>query len=143
MMCLFTISVAPVFAYVRIKTKSILGPCMLHGMVNATGAIYILYIANWNELYSWIAGWAGIISATVLTICIAVLDKKFVTEYSSAELAKNQLTLIRTTEARTANKVLPKAGVTQYYWADRGNSTFVILLNGSAENPRLRQYPNR
>lgn len=81
-MCLFTISVAPIFAYVRIKTKSILGACMLHGMVNATGALYALYIANWNELYSWIAGWAGIISALVVTICIFLFDKKFVTEYN-------------------------------------------------------------
>jgi hypothetical protein len=83
MMSLFTISVAPIFAYVRIKTKSILGACMLHGMVNATGALYVLYIANWNELYSWIAGWAGIISAVIVTICISVLDKKFVKEYAT------------------------------------------------------------
>jgi CAAX protease family protein len=88
MMCIFTISVAPIFAYVRIKTKSILGSCMLHGMVNATGALYFLYITNWNELYSWIAGWAGIISAFVVTICISLLDKKFVKEYRSAEWVK-------------------------------------------------------
>jgi hypothetical protein len=39
--------------------------------------------------------------------------------------------------------VLPKAGMTQYYWADGSYSTLVILLKGSAEIPRLRQYPNR
>jgi hypothetical protein len=85
MMILFTISVAPLFAYARIKTKSILGACMMHGMVNATGALYMLYIANWNELYSWVAGWAGIIAGTILTVCIFLFDKKFVTEYSNAE----------------------------------------------------------
>lgn len=89
MMTLFTISVAPLFAYARIKTKSILGACMLHGMVNATGALYLLYIANWNELYSWIAGWAGIISALIVTICISALDKKFIKEYNTAALEKN------------------------------------------------------
>ena len=57
---------------------------MLHGMVNATGALYILYIANWNELYSWIAGWAGIVSALAVTIGISLLDKKFVKEYHNA-----------------------------------------------------------
>jgi uncharacterized protein len=81
MMCLFTVSVSPLFAYVRIKTKSILGACMLHGMINATGAMYLLYIANANELYSSIAGWAGIIAGTILTVCIFLFDKKFVTEY--------------------------------------------------------------
>jgi hypothetical protein len=84
MMTLFTISVAPLFAYARIKTKSILGACMLHGMVNATGAFYMLYITNWNELFSWVAGWAGIIAGVSLTTCIFLFDKKFVTEYSSA-----------------------------------------------------------
>jgi membrane protease YdiL (CAAX protease family) len=88
MMIVFTVSTAPIFAYVRIKTKSILGACMLHGMVNATGALYVLYVANWNELYSWLAGWAGIISAIVVTICIFLFDKKFVTEYSRAEWQK-------------------------------------------------------
>jgi hypothetical protein len=87
MMCLFTISVAPIFAYVRMKTKSIVGSCMLHGMVNASGALYVLFIANWNELYSWIAGWAGIISALVVTISISLLDKQFVKEYRSGPLA--------------------------------------------------------
>ena len=85
MMCLFTIAISPLFTYVRVKTKSILGPCMLHGMINATGAMYSLYIANGNELYSSIAGWAGIIAGIVLTFCILFFDKKLVSEYSTAE----------------------------------------------------------
>jgi hypothetical protein len=88
MMIVFTVSTAPIFAYVRIKTRSILGACMLHGMVNATGALYVLYVANWNELYSWLAGWAGIISAIVITISIFLFDKKFVREYKHAEWQK-------------------------------------------------------
>ena len=58
---------------------------MLHGMLNATGAMYILYIANRNELYSSVAGWAGIIAGIVLTICIFFLDKTFVAEYGTTE----------------------------------------------------------
>ena len=81
MMCLFTLSVSPIFTYIRAKTKSILGSCMLHGMINATGAMYSIYIANGNELYSSIAGWAGIISGTIITISICLLDKEFVANY--------------------------------------------------------------
>jgi hypothetical protein len=88
MMTLFTISVAPLFAYARIKTKSILGACMMHGMVNATGALYMLYIANWDELYSWVAGWAGIIAGIILTICIFFFDQKFITDYGNGEWEK-------------------------------------------------------
>jgi membrane protease YdiL (CAAX protease family) len=85
MMCLFTISVSPLFTYVRVKTKSILGSCMLHGMLNATGGMYLLYISNRNELYSFVAGWAGIIAGIILTICILLFDKKIVTEYRTIE----------------------------------------------------------
>jgi CAAX protease family protein len=85
MMVLFTMSVAPLFAYIRIKTKSILGPCMLHGMINATGAMYMLYTANGNELCSSIVGWAGIIAGVILTIGIVLFDRKFVAEYTTTE----------------------------------------------------------
>ncbi len=85
MMCVFTTSLTPLFGYVRLKTQTILGPCMLHGMINATGAIYALYIVNGNELYSSIAGWAGIIAAVVLSASIYVFDKPFVNNYSVAD----------------------------------------------------------
>lgn len=84
MMCLFTISISPLFAYVRTKTKSILGPCMFHGMLNATGTLYLLFVANGNELYSFVAGWAGVIASLVLTSCIFVFDKEFVSAYTSS-----------------------------------------------------------
>jgi hypothetical protein len=61
---------------------------MMHGMVNATGALYMLYIANWNELYSWVAGWAGIIAGIILTICIFFFDQKFITDYGNGEWEK-------------------------------------------------------
>ena len=48
-----------------------------------------------------------------------------------------------TNEARTANKVLPKAGLNSFDWTFVQGSTFVLRLNFSAKNPRLRQYPKR
>ena len=85
MMCLFTTSISPIFTYVRLKTKSILGSCMLHGMMNATGAMYTLYTSNGNELYTSVAGWAGIIAAIVLTTCILLLDKKILKQYTTTQ----------------------------------------------------------
>jgi hypothetical protein len=43
----------------------------------------------------------------------------------------------------SANKVLPKAGVTGFYDTLMLNQTSVFQFNCSAETPRLRQYPNR
>jgi len=39
------------------------------------------------------------------------------------------------------NKVLPKAGQNGFDWTFELGSTFVLLLNFCAKNPRLRQYP--
>ena len=47
------------------------------------------------------------------------------------------------TKARTANKVLPKAGVIGFGWTFVQGSTFELRLNFSANNPRLQQYPKR
>ena len=90
MMCLMTISLAPLFAYVRLKTGSILGACLLHGMINGTAAVFTLYIANGNEMYSSIAGWAGVIACTLITVSIYILDPKFVQQYTTLdnEIAK-------------------------------------------------------
>ena len=46
-------------------------------------------------------------------------------------------------EGRTANKVLPKAGLNGFDWAFLQGSTFVLLLNFCAENPPHRQAENR
>ena len=46
-------------------------------------------------------------------------------------------------EALGGNKVLPKWRQMCYYETFVLNSTAVILLNFSANNPPLRQYPNR
>ena len=42
-----------------------------------------------------------------------------------------------------ANKVLPKAGVSCFYDTFVLNRALVFQIIGSAEMPRLRQYPNR
>jgi hypothetical protein len=46
-------------------------------------------------------------------------------------------------EGRTANKVLPKAGLNGFDWTFVQGLTFVLRLNICAKNPRLRQYPKR
>jgi hypothetical protein len=55
-------------------------------------------------------------------------------------LSRNEDKEMKTT---TANKVLPKAGLNGSDWAFMQGSAFVLRLNYCANNPRLRQYPNR
>jgi len=42
----------------------------------------------------------------------------------------------------TTNKVLPKAGLKDFYETFIQSSTAVFLLNFCAKKSRLRQYPN-
>jgi membrane protease YdiL (CAAX protease family) len=85
MMCLMTTGLAPVFGYVRMKTGSILGPCMLHGMINATATVFALYIQNPHELFSSITGVAGVVANVIIIVLIYVFDRKFVTSYRELE----------------------------------------------------------
>jgi|APTNR8051073442_1049403.scaffolds.fasta_scaffold12004_3 hypothetical protein len=48
-----------------------------------------------------------------------------------------------TSSKPAANKVLPKAGVTNFYETFVLYSTLVFQMNSSAEMPRLRQSENR
>ena len=84
-MCLFTTAISPIFAYVRLKTQSVLGACLLHGMINATGVLFGLFIVNFNELYSSIAGWAGVLAGIIITAFIYLLDAPFVKNYANTK----------------------------------------------------------
>lgn len=81
MMVLFTVSLSPLHIYVRLKTKSILAPSMLHGMINATGANLSLFIADANELVGTLAGVSGVLSGCLITLGICIFDKKFVSDF--------------------------------------------------------------
>lgn len=83
MMCLMTTALSPVFAYVRVKMKSILSACILHGMINATAALFLLYVTNANELFNGLAGVAGVIAGVIIAVGIYLFDKQFIKNYSS------------------------------------------------------------
>ena len=51
--------------------------------------------------------------------------------------------LRQTQQGRTANKVLPKAGLNGFDWTFVQGSTFVLRLNFSAKNSRLRKAAKR
>ena len=83
MMTVFTIAISPLFTYVRMKTRSILGACMLHGMINASSALFLFYVVKGHELFSSIVGIAGILAAALMCIGIYVFDNNFIRSFNA------------------------------------------------------------
>lgn len=81
MMCLFTTALAFPFAYVRLKAKSILGPCVMHGMINATAASLLYFTWGGHSLVTGMTGVAGFIAIALVVISIFLFDREFVKEY--------------------------------------------------------------
>jgi membrane protease YdiL (CAAX protease family) len=85
-MTFFCIALSFPLAYVRVKTKSLLGPAAFHGMVNASGGLTLLFITQANELLGSITGIAGILAGGLLMAGIFWWDQPFIKEYKNHKL---------------------------------------------------------
>lgn len=83
MMMVFCIMLAFPFAYVRYKTNSILGPCVMHGMINGTAAMSLYFTWGGHSLVTGLTGLAGLITISIVVLVIALGDKALVRNYKS------------------------------------------------------------
>jgi len=81
MMTLFTTTLSFPMAYCRFKSRSILGPSALHGMINPLGVLTVFFVVGANPLFGFVAGIAGIAVTLLLTVGIYSFDKKFIRDY--------------------------------------------------------------
>lgn len=70
MMIIFCILYSPIFIYTRIKTKSVIGPSILHGSLNATGGLTIMFLKGGNDITIGITGISGFIVLLITNIFI-------------------------------------------------------------------------
>src|SRR6266404_6026007 len=75
MMILFTTSLSFPMAYCRLKSRTILGPSALHGMINPLGMLTVFFVVGANPLFGFVAGIAGIAVTLLLTVGICVFDR--------------------------------------------------------------------
>ena len=83
MMVLFCVALAFPFAYVRDKTNSILGPCVMHGMINGTAAMTLYFVWGGHSLVTGMTGVAGLIVIVSVGIGILVFDPTFARNYTT------------------------------------------------------------
>lgn len=74
MMIIFCILYSPIFTYTKIKTKSVIGPSILHGSLNATAGITIMFLRGGNDLTIGITGISGFIGLLIVNFLL-LLDK--------------------------------------------------------------------
>jgi membrane protease YdiL (CAAX protease family) len=82
-MTIFTTTLSFPMAYCRFKSRTILGPSALHGMLNAIGPLTVFFVVGANPLFGFVAGIAGIAVTLLLTIGICVFDKRFRRDYQT------------------------------------------------------------
>lgn len=74
MMVLMCITLTPIITYIRIKAKSVVAAAIVHGTLNATCGLALIYTENYNDLLG-IAGVAGITVFLLTDIILFLVDR--------------------------------------------------------------------
>ena len=77
MMTVWCIMLSPVFLYVRLKSKSVIAASIMHGTLNATAGIPIMYLVGGNDLTLGLTGFSGFISLLIVIGIMILYDLKF------------------------------------------------------------------
>ena len=72
MMIILCILLAPIFSFIRLKSGSVLAAAVLHGTLNGTGILAIMFVRGGNDLLVGITGMAGFIVLAVTNLLLAV-----------------------------------------------------------------------
>lgn len=74
MMMLFNLLLAPIFSYIRIKSKSVIAAGIIHGSLNSTAALAVIMTEGGNELTIGVTGAAGFIVLLIVNLGIILFD---------------------------------------------------------------------
>lgn len=70
MMIVFTLLLAPIFSYIRIKAKSVIAAAIIHGSLNATVGLAIMPIRGGDDLTVGVTGLSGFIVLIIINLII-------------------------------------------------------------------------
>lgn len=75
MMILWTLAVAPIFTYVRVRSASIVAPGILHGTFNALAVIPLVATRHGSDLTTGLTGLAGLIAIGLVVAAMWAHDR--------------------------------------------------------------------
>ncbi len=76
MMTLFTTVLAIPFALVRMCTRSVWGPCLLHGIINATAGGMLYFTHDGHVMLASVAGVSGLLAIMTITGALLLLARE-------------------------------------------------------------------
>ena len=76
MMTIWCILLWPLFTYIRIKAKSVIGPAIMHGTLNSSAGIAIMLIAGGSDLTAGMTGLAGFIVLAAANLGLYIYDTR-------------------------------------------------------------------
>lgn len=74
MMTVFTLLLAPLFTYIRLKARSVIATAILHGTLNGTSGLALLVIRGGDDLTVGVTGLAGFIALALAVIALVTYD---------------------------------------------------------------------
>ncbi len=80
MMTIFTLLLAPIFAYIRTKAKSVIAAAILHGSMNATFGLSLIIVKGGGDLIVGVTGLAGFIALVLTNIVLWIYDSRLAKE---------------------------------------------------------------
>jgi membrane protease YdiL (CAAX protease family) len=80
MMIISCLLMAPVFAYVRLRAKSVLATTLFHGSLNGASLLAIVLLGTGNDFDTGLVGAPGAIVFALVTVCLLIYDRFFASE---------------------------------------------------------------
>lgn len=77
MMTIFCILFSPLILYVRLKTHSTIAAAIMHGTLNGTAGISLIYLAGGSDLTLGLTGFSGFITLLLAIFIMTLYDLKF------------------------------------------------------------------
>jgi uncharacterized protein len=77
MMIIWCMLLSPLILFVRLKTHSVIGAAIMHGTINASAGIPLLFIAGGNDLVAGATGFTGMIALAIVIAVTVLYDLKF------------------------------------------------------------------
>jgi membrane protease YdiL (CAAX protease family) len=75
MMIIWCMLLSPLFLYIRIKTHSVIGAAIMHGTLNASAGIPLMFIAGGNDLTAGATGFTGMIALSIIIGIMIAFDR--------------------------------------------------------------------